>query len=253
MRARSVLVVAAAAVVLVGCGRSTGEGQRAVAGGDAKSAISSATAQMAKARTAKVSIDTTTTIKGAPVRYTMTGVMAVNGLEADVSGTLPPGTLPNVPVELTMRVISFHGTDYYHYAAPGIPDQWFKSVHVEGGSGPGSADAQLKALSAIDDLTKVGPETVRGVATTHYSGVLNAKGAADAVRSLGGRSTATVTVPVDVWIDGRGRVFRQRETIDPGPEGFQGKTTMVVDFLSWGVALKITPPKNAKDISTLTG
>jgi hypothetical protein len=253
MRARSVLVVAAAAVVLAGCARSTGEGQRAVAGGDAKSAISSATAQMAAARTAKVSIDTKTTIKGTPVRYTMSGVMTVNGLEADVSGTLPAGTFPNIPVALTMRVISYHGTDYYHYAAPGLPDQWFKSVHVEGGSGPGSADAQLKALSAIDDLTKVGPETVRGVATTHYSGELNPKGAAEAVHSLGGKPGTKVTVPVDVWIDGRGRVFRQSESIDPGPGGFQGPTTMTVDFLSWGVALKITPPKNAKDISSLNG
>ena len=253
MRTRSVLVVAAAAVLLAGCGRSISEGQRAVAGPDARSAISSATAQMAAARTAKVSIETTTTIKGSRVRYTMSGAMSVDGLEADVSGTLPVGTFPNVPVELSMRMISFHGTDYYHYSAPGMPAQWFKSVHVEGGAGPGSADAQLKALNAIDDLTKVGSEKVRGVATTHYTGVLNPKGAADAVRSLGGKPGSTVTVPVDVWIDGRGRVFRQRETIDPGPDGFQGKTTMTVDFISWGVALKITPPKNAKDISTLTG
>ena len=253
MRARSVLVVAAAAVLLAGCGRSIGEGQRAVPGDDPRSVISSATAQMAAARTAKVSIDTKTTIKGTPVRYTMNGVMTVDGLEADVSGTLPAGTFPNIPVALTMRVISFHGTDYYHYAAPGIPDQWFKSVHVEGSAGPGSADAQLKALSAIDGLTKVGPETVRGVATTHYSGVLSPQGAADAVRSLGGKPGTNVTVPVDVWIDSRGRVFRQTSSIDPGPAGFQGPTTMTVDFLGWGVKLKITPPKNAKDIKTLTG
>ena len=253
MRARAAFAVIAAAVLVSGCGRSIGEGQRSVAGDDAKSAVSSATAQMVAAKTAKVSIATTTTIKGAPVAYTMTGVMSVDGLEADVSGKLPKGTIPNVPVELTMRVISYHGTDYYHYAAPGLPDQWFKSVHVEGGAGPGGADAQLRALNAIDDLAKVGPEKVRGVETTHYTGTLNPSGAAEAVRSMGGKPSGTVVVPVDVWIDGRGRVFRQRESVDPGPGGFQGPTTLTVDFLSWGVPITIVPPKNAQDISTLTG
>ncbi len=81
--------------------------------------------------------------------------------------------------------------------------------------------SQIAQLRGAIDLERVGSETVRGTATTHYKAVVDlrkvaaeapasqraaARRSVDRIIELSGRSK----VPTDVWIDAAGRVRRMR-------------------------------------------
>src|SRR5436305_3655499 len=80
----------------------------------------------------------------------------------------------------------------------------------------------LELLRGADTVVTVGTEDVRGTPTTHYRLVVNVDKAIaeapadqrDALTKLQNLST-THTFPLDVWLDGDGRVRRFQQTIDP--------------------------------------
>lgn len=103
---------------------------------------------------------------------------------------------------------------------------------LSGLASPGTPADYLEHLKSIDGaITTVGPEQVRGVATTRYRGTLSMalllKSAAAtpqeraqleaALPALGG-----LTLPYDVWLDGNGLPRRISATLDFGAFAFGG-------------------------------
>lgn len=256
--ATAVLVALAAALAGCGAGGAGSAGTTASSvsesGADAATTVKSALTKSLEARSAAVVLGTTLdTADGRHLAYTMTGRMRLDGLEADMSGVLPAGMIPNVAADVPIRAITYHGTVYYHYDFPNGRSIWIKADAgaKAAGAAPagGDTDAQLRALNALHDVSKVGSETVDGVDAVHYRGVVDDQGSSTLLENLGAGAGAAMNVPVDVWIDGRGRLVRESMTVS-----VQG-TTVTVDmrFSDWGVAMSVEPPKDAIPIEDLQG
>lgn len=125
---------------------------------------------------------------------------------------------------------------------------------------------QLGYLKAISDTTReVGPERIEGVDTTHYAGAVDldqVPGADDpSTRPAIDRLKAQLgspLLPVDVWVDGDGRLRRVGQTVTvptrPGePAGAPASTTTTITFSDVGSAPAVVapPPDQVTDISAL--
>jgi hypothetical protein len=110
----------------------------------------------------------------------------------------------------------------------------------------GNPADMLKALEGVGDSRLVGAESIGGTETKHYRADLDLNKAADrmpdkksaeAVRQLF-QSSGVTTMPVDVWVDGAGRVRREHV-------GFSS-TAMAMDFTieftRFGVPVDVNPP-----------
>ena len=117
---------------------------------------------------------------------------------------------------------------------------------------PRSALAYIEGVS--DDVTTVGPEEVRGTATTHYKATMdlekaeaNVKGddLKRAIRTLIDQA-GTSTMPAEFWLDREGRIRRSRSTLDlskvKGAAGQTGTSTTTIEFFEFGIDVKIAIP-----------
>lgn len=114
-----------------------------------------------------------------------------------------------------------------------------------------------QALSQLRDLgrvSEVGPETVNGVSTKHYTALMTMR---DSFKAAG-MDEATMQqyvdmagidldadVPMEVWIDDQGLVRRTR--VQVSTEVFSTDTT--TDILEYGVAVDVTPPPADQTVS----
>jgi hypothetical protein len=147
---------------------------------------------------------------------------------------------------------------------------WIELDLTKAASAAGINLSQLSSLDQTDpdqfleylrassgDVSTVGSETLDGVPTTHYRATLQLSSILDrlpsseqaaaktALEKLGGVSG----IPVDVWVDGQGRVRRIQMSIDIGsPAGGVAGTaggssnTITIDFTSYGPIPPIVPP-----------
>jgi hypothetical protein len=107
----------------------------------------------------------------------------------------------------------------------------------------GNPGDMLKALGSVGDSREVGHETIRGTDTTHYHAEIDVQ---KAVEQYGAdkrfeqmlESTGVSTMPVDVWIDGSGRVARQSTKFS----STQFTMDFTVDYTQFGVPVDVTPP-----------
>jgi hypothetical protein len=120
----------------------------------------------------------------------------------------------------------------------------------------------LRGVSS--DVTQVGKDTVHGVGTTHYRASVDltkaAANAPAAVRSRVGQAAQALgqAVPVDVWVDGQGRLRQLTASIDTGsargPSGGAlpdtGPVVVTVDLWDFGAPVNVTAPP-ADEVSTL--
>ena len=139
--------------------------------------------------------------------------------------------------------------------------QWVKFESPEAVSGSihgGSPTVALASLRGAHDVSSLGIERVNGVITEHYEGEIGVFEArrltrldpdrapdrqwkiVDAGLDLLGASP----VPVEVWIDERGLVRRQRMKF-VGLPGLTGSITMTMDYFDYGkpVAVVVAPPE----------
>jgi hypothetical protein len=115
---------------------------------------------------------------------------------------------------------------------------------------------------AVGDMKKVGSEDVRGASTTHYRGTLDLQQASSSV-SADARSAVqqaiaslgTSTIPVDVWIDGSGRMRRMKFSVDPDGSGPTPPGTVQFEMFDFGVKADVQPPPpdQVTDLSSLLG
>lgn len=229
MTARGLAAAATAAglVLLAACGSGSSA--------NAADVVRQAPAKTAAAGSAKVAM--TLTISSSGVGGTVAGdgiVDLKNGLGAislDL-GSLG-GSLANGKVETVL------GPDGIFIKLPGAAPAsrpWIKldlsSLASQAGINLGSL-GQLQSADpsraleflkgAAADMKKVGAEKLRGADTTHYRGTLDLQKAAASAPSASSAVSAlgTSNVPVDVWIDGAGRMRKMALTVPSGKAEFE--------------------------------
>src|SRR5437879_2786398 len=121
----------------------------------------------------------------------------------------------------------------------------------------------LGQLRGATQVTEVGKETVRDTETTHYALVVDLNKAAqespaasrDAMQKLADLYKVK-TVAMEVWLDGDGRVRRERYTIDiaqlnlpastTANNPLTGKIDYTVEYYDFGTTVDATPPPPAQ-------
>jgi hypothetical protein len=128
------------------------------------------------------------------------------------------------------------------------------------GAGMTSPTEQLDALEAASyEVAEVGAEQLNGVATTHYSALIDVGKLTDQLKDevsgeLGDlieKSMEQVTsATVDVWIDGNGLIRRQTSSSSMGS---LGNFTMTMDFSDYGIHpnIQIPPSSQVYDVTSL--
>jgi hypothetical protein len=129
------------------------------------------------------------------------------------------------------------------------------------GAGQTDPSQGLDFLRGVTGVHAVGDEEVRGVSTTHYTGVVDLatlgsehpelKPSIDQLVQQSGISR----VPVEVWIDGDGFVRRMKQTLEGSGSGLPMNMTMTTDLYDFGtdVSVKEPPADEVIDFSELTG
>ena len=116
---------------------------------------------------------------------------------------------------------------------------------------------QLGYLRGVSEgVEEVGEEKVRGVTTTHYEATIDPKKAAEQEEEQGAARRATEgmaeqigsdEIPVEVWIDGEGRVRRYAMSVplpntSEGGSAAGGDVTVVQELYDFGVPVRVEPP-----------
>jgi hypothetical protein len=103
----------------------------------------------------------------------------------------------------------------------------------------------LARLRTSGTVTKLGPQRLGGVATTHYSAILDADRVAKLTKSLG---VSIAYGPVDVWVDAQGLVRRVHLTaVMDGSTGVpQAAMEMTMSLSSYGEHVDVTPPPDGE-------
>ncbi|MFI7018483.1 hypothetical protein [Streptomyces sp. NPDC050164] len=261
-----------AGTVLVGCGDDDGTGDRArgsSAGGNAPEqgtqAVRSAYDRTAEEDTAKVRLRVQTSAQGAS--QTANGQGAVDLDDGDSVMTL---TVQGQRIEQRVVDQVLYQKVPEGQAPGGRP--WIKidlgKVAAQQGAGdrsmsdPAQSAAYAKAITD-KDVTKKGTATIDGVRTTHY------RVSVDVAELPSGdtlRKQVGPTLPMDVWLDGEGRMRRQqidmslksapgsteRSSTDASSSPQRVTVRTVMDFTDFGTEVEADAPP-AGQVTDMTG
>ena len=132
-------------------------------------------------------------------------------------------------------------------ASQGVSSSAFSS----GGLDPSEFLSFLRASGST--LTKLGPATINGVATTHYHTVIQyskipgampasqRSSMSAAVASLE-KATGATSLPIDVWVDSQHRVRREQFSLSITTQGKTLGVSAQVNYVSFGPTAAIVPP-----------
>lgn len=198
-------------------------------------------------------------VAGKSIAMSMTGPMDMAGGAGDVTTSITgPGT------SLTMHEIMVGKVVYLKIQAAGVPNTWFKvdvskfSAALGSALGGAHAGDQLQQIRSMANVKSVGSDTVNGVAATHYSGQVDLAKVSAALATLTGNAALSkaiggTTIPVDVWIDGAGRVIQLGENFTLTIEGQPMTANLKLSLSDFGAALHVVAPPNAQDIGSMLG
>jgi hypothetical protein len=176
----------------------------------------------------------------------------------ETGGTLfiqvPPSAQSSVPGNKPWESIDLNQVDEAKLGKS------FAQISSLSSDNPAEALSNLSSVS--NNVSKVGPATVDGTATTQYKAEVNlTKVAAEAQAKAGAPAANAITqeqqalgisvIPVTVWIDSDGRV-RQISERTPVPTASAGATdgggtaTVTMTFSNFGVAVQLSPPPAAQ-------
>ncbi|MEU1291965.1 hypothetical protein ABZ439_05935 [Streptomyces sp. NPDC005840] len=262
-----------AVAALAGCGSGSGDDKDASstkgtmsgsAEGSPAQVVQATNSKTTGAGSARVKISTAVALGGKSETITGAGVMDF----ADGTSQL---TMGQSGKNLEQRVV-----DKTLYQKPpegtgGLPGgkTWLKidlkklaesgATGSDRASDPADTFAYSKSLST-KDAKKIGEENVGGVDTTHYRVLLDidklAKGDEQKAEKL--RETLGESVPVDLWVDGKGLTRRQQiETTVKAPQSgsssdkAETKVKVVMDFSDFGTDVNVEAPP-AADTADMT-
>ncbi|MGX4694191.1 hypothetical protein [Streptomyces sp. JNUCC 63] len=262
-RAQTGSAVAALVLVtgLAGCGGSgTGAGKDASAGPSATPkarAVQDAYRRTVAADSARMTVTTKAVAEGQSVAARGSGVV-------DLKGGASRMTLTSQGSTIEQRVVD--GVVYQKPSGSQRVDlpggrTWMK-IDLNRLSRSGSAASRVsdpaEPLHYLEDLrsgdvTRVGGDTVDGADTTHYRADVPvsalARGNASRAEELR-RQLGTSSVPVDLWLDDRGRLRQEsvRLTLHPLKQRTPGKqdtkviSTTLLKFSDFGTRVNVAPP-----------
>jgi hypothetical protein len=265
---------ALAALTLTGCAQVVTV-HRADAGGAPREAVVAAALATGASGTAKVTLDLRGGSGADAVTVSVEGRIALDGSRADLTATLPKGTLgSDAPLHLHELVVAkkaYLSVDGVSPLPGLMPDLWI-STDVDGAPGAaglgslaatGGVGPLLDALRSVTTVSELGPQQVGGVLTTHYRASISAS---SLLGSLGGlapggsipglpsgavpRLPTDAAVPVDVWVDGSGRLVGLTAALDSGAAPAASARLTFADF---GAPLQVSAPAGALDLSGLLG
>jgi len=265
---------ALAALTLTGCAQ-TATVHRADSGGAPRDAVVAAALATGTAGTAKVTLDLSGGTGADAATVSVEGRIALDGSRADLTATLPKGTLGSgAPLHLHELVVAkkaYLSVDGVSPLPGLLPDMWI-STDVDGAPGAaglgslattGGVRPLLDALRSVTTVSELGPQQVGGVPTTHYRASISAS---SLLGSLGGLAPGgsipglpsgsapglptDATVPVDVWVDASGRLVGLTAALDAGAAPTASARLTFADF---GAPLQVSAPAGALDLSGLLG
>jgi hypothetical protein len=128
-----------------------------------------------------------------------------------------------------------------------VGDNWtsFWPGDPAGPRGPNDPLWPLDALAgANDDVTELGPDSVRGVPATHYRLTVDLA-RADSELPAGvsvpsGPYRSLGRLPAEVWLDSDG--LARRISVNPEPTASGEQTWAVAELWDFGIAVDIAPP-----------
>jgi len=195
-----------------------------------------------------------------------------NSIPAAQRGALPPNA-GDVDVVYADKVV-YMKAPAFSAIAPSLKP-WLKIDPATAGAsgleqlqnlGGGNDPSQtLKLLDSANNVTLVGKEDVRGVATTHYSATVNLDkaiaGASDQQKQqFEGlkKQTGAATLPVDVWIDNEGRARRMTTKVSSASTASAATATefsTTIEFYDFGTKVTVDVPPNdqVSDLCSLGG
>jgi len=263
-----------AALTLTGCAQASTV-HRAAPGAAPQEAVVAAVLATATAGTATVTLDLRGGSGAGALTVSVAGRVALDGSRADLTATLPKGTLGrDTPLRLHEIVVAkkaYLSVDGVSPLPGLLPDMWI-STDVDGAPGAaglgslattGGVRPLLDALRSVTEVSDLGPQQVGGVPTTHYqaridgSALLGSLGGLAPGGTIPGLPSGSVprlptdaAVPVDVWVDGSGRLVGLTAALDSGAATAASARLTFTDF---GAPLQVSAPSGALDLSGLFG
>lgn len=198
---------------------------------------------------------------------TMTGKMSRKPLAMDITTTMPQ--LPD-----GLHVLMSGSTEYMNMGAAGAKQfggkHWLKMDFASlGAEGKALADSLnksnsqdpatvVKLLTSSGDIKRVGTETVDGVPTTHYSGLVDLKKLAaeqqtDAsLKALLDQASKSgmATEQVDMWINSQNLPVKVHETATTA-KGSVDITIQYSDFGNTPVQITVPPAADTTDLAAM--
>jgi hypothetical protein len=254
-------------VAFAGCGSSSDDTEREAVNPLAK-AVSATQAES----TARMTFTTQGDVAGQSIKGNGSGIVQFKPAKAQLNLKMSAAG-QEIAIDEVMD-----GTTMYmklpKQAMAGVPGgkSWIKLDldKASGGALSGAMNAsqdpasQLKLLTALSGAKEVGKEKIGGDQTTHYHGELDYKQVAKSgpedlrkAADLALKVMANTTIPVDVWVDGKGRVRQQRlELNTKAVSGSPGqKQTMTIGYSDFGVdasGIKAPADSDAYDATAQT-
>jgi outer membrane lipoprotein-sorting protein len=159
----------------------------------------------------------------------------------------PPGLLPGLPpgkpwVKMDLQKLGQQaGFDF---------QQLMQSQQADPSQG-------LKYLEGLEDVQAVGDEDVRGVATTHYKGVVDLASLGEKYPELKPQIDQLIQkagisqIPMEVWIDENNFVRQMKQSFTASG----ADTTMTIQLYDFGTTVEVSPPpaNETVDLGQLMG
>lgn len=280
MRRALVIVSAAAAVGLAGCGGGqvgapTAQGGDAQGGSnqggggqDAQSpiqAVKAAYTTTKNTKSAKFTIDQATKVQGQKINITGHGASDFGAKASKLTMTSPMG-------QGKIQVRRMGGSVYMKLpgkvAGSMMPEgkTWMSMdtskmgmrPGMTGGFGGGSATSPmrpLKYLRGVSKVSKVGTDTVRGTQTTHYKAKIDLDKVAEKMNGKAAQSMKKVkksldngTMPVDLWLDGQGRLRQEKVNLQMDAKGRQVTSKTKVQYFDFGAPVHVSAPPKGETV-----
>jgi hypothetical protein len=147
----------------------------------------------------------------------------------------------------TLQTIVIGNTAYLKEPGQG----WQKSNVGELSDSWGDPTQTLSYLRGVSsDVTKTGTDTIRGVPATGYRATIDmdkaaAQGDATERKAIEAyeKAVGSSTLPVEVWLDGQGRLVREHESVTLTSDGHKVSTDTTVDLYDYGTPVSISAPE----------
>ena len=223
--------------------------------------VQAAYTKTTETQTAKLTLDTVTTISGSKKHTTGHGI--VNFAKDAATLTMQGPTGAQVHIRKVGGVVYVKYPPQAQQAMPG-KKAWLsidlsktkgkKEEALLGQDAPTNPSRRLSYLRGVSKVTKLGTTSIDGTETTHYEAKVDLDKVA---KKVGPAQTKAIkrlqktlgkdTLPLELWIDDQGRVRQQKVNITfKTPEGKTVTNNTTVSYSDFGTTFQVSAPPKAK-------